>query len=268
MTASAFAVESANTVGYTTRTAGAGDFIIIGTQFEDVSSTAANAVDASINDLVSGTYIPAEYDDFGDFTDTAPIIKTWVYDESASIWHYESYYYIDEAWDGTKDVIGWADFDGGLSTDPLPAGAAVWFKSDAASTITFRGNVPGAAVQLEADEGEFVFISNPMPVDFTLNDAGITWSGLTPSEYDDFGDFTDTAPIIQTWVYDESASIWHYESYYYIDGAWDGTKDVIGWADFDGGLSTDVIPAGYGFWFKSVGDATITFASPIAAANN
>ena len=262
-------VESANTVGFTTRTAGADEFIIIGSQFEDVSSTASNAVDASINDLVSGTYTPVAYDRKGNFRSTAPIIKAWVYDTANSAWKYTAYYYLSDAYVAADRIstLGWADGAGTYVTDTLDNGSAVWFKSSSACSVSFRGNVPGAAVSLEADNGEFVLICNPMPKAFTLNDSGITWSGLVPVAYDRKGNFRSTAPIIKNWVYDTENSAWKYTAYYYLSDAYvaaDRTS-TLGWADGAGTYVTDTIPEGYGFWFKPTSDATVTFASPIAA---
>ncbi len=249
MAASAFAVESANTVGFTTKAISADTFYLCGIQFEDVGN-GTGAI--NLNDLVSMSGIVASvYDDME--TDAAQIQV-----RNASGTGYDTFYYISDAYSGNTEVTGWADGAGDLAEAAVNIGKGFWFKAPAAAisgtaSLTLSGQVSGnasGAVAFAANT--FVLGANPFPaaVDF----ADVTVSGITAVGYDDME--TDAAQIQV-----RNASGTGYNTFYYISDAYSGNDEVTGWADGAGDLAEgDSISVGAGFWVKSPTAGSITFS--------
>jgi hypothetical protein len=123
--ASAFAVESANTVGYTTQAIAADTYYMIGVQFETVGGGAI-----TFDNLITMSGVLA-YDDGDD--DCAEI-------QFFTGSGYNHYYYITDAWDANDEPLNkdaWA-FDGyECEGTSVPAGKSFWIKSNDAGSITF-----------------------------------------------------------------------------------------------------------------------------------
>ena len=112
-----FGIESSNIVGYTTKEAPQGKFIILGVQFEGVAGG------VKINDLISGV-VGVDFDEEGAFRNTAAQIQV-----PAAV-GYDTYYYLNNAWStetGTE-VAGWADAAGDLASGVIPAAQGFWTK--------------------------------------------------------------------------------------------------------------------------------------------
>ena len=226
----AFALESANTVGYTTRTVTQGDWALVGAQFE---TTASQSMD--INSFIKGDFTPQ------DEIQDAPLIQVW--DSSEGL---VSYYYLTE--DGTLDEEGWADSSTTLVDIEIPLGSAVWFRDNNEDcTITVAGQVGAVGASVDATAGGWNLLANPYPTAFELNGDKVDWSELVPK------DEIQDAPLLQVW--DSSEGL---VSYYYLTE--DGTLDEQGWADSSTNLTDVEIQPGEGFWLWPVDqDATITF---------
>ncbi len=245
--ASAFAVESANTVGYTTKSISADTFYLCGIQFEEVGN-GTGAV--SLNDLVSMSGIATSvYDDME--SDAAQI---QVREGNG----YNLYYYISDAYDSEgHTVTGWADSNGDLAEDGINIGKGFWFKVPAAAingtaSLTLNGQVSGnASGVVSFAANTFVLAANPFPVASDL--SSVTVSGLTAVGYDDM---ESDAAQIQVRVGNG------YNLYYYINDAYDSEgHSVTGWADANGDLAEgDTISVGSGFWVKSPTAGSITFS--------
>ena len=261
------AIESANTVGFTTADVPKGEFGQLAIQFEKTGGG-----NATVDELFKGTLtgvvaeFDANYEVTSDSLDAAPQIQVWTGSE------YQKYYYFSNAWDQSLndgqggEVAAWADGLFGLvATDRLAPGQAAWVKATTANAhIVQAGQVYDGSYEKSCPKGEFIMIANTMPAALDLNDATqIEFAGLTgvaadfDSNFEVTSDSLDAAPQIQVWTGSE------YQKYYYFSNAWDQSLnegqggEVTAWADGLFGLVvTDKIPVGQGFWLKATTSAT------------
>lgn len=135
ITVSAMAVESANTVGYTTTSVPQGTYYMLGLQYEKVGGGAI-----PVQDLVKGTFTGVNYDSASAFMQTAPKLQVWTPSG------YNMYYYLNDAYDLDLDdgttYEGWADGYGNFVTDNFPIGYGFWFNPTSAVTVGFTSPVP------------------------------------------------------------------------------------------------------------------------------
>ena len=245
-------IESANTVGYTSKAVEAGKFYLIGTQFDKTGGESAGSID--MNDLIklSSTIAAGLYDD--DFA-TAPKIS--VLNAAGG---YANYFYISDGTDENDDELGydcWCDKDGYELDDSakLTLGKGFWFSSPSTSgTITAAGQVSEmASVMLEFPADKFTILCNPYPVAVALQ--SLTTSA-TPGLYDD--DFA-TAPKISA-----LNAAGGYNNYFYISDGTDENDDELGinaWCDKDGyELEDTQIEAGAAFWISAPVAGSVTFS--------
>ena len=247
-------IESANTVGYTSKAVEAGKFYLIGTQFDKTGGESAGSVD--MNDLLklSSTIAAGLYDD--DFA-TAPQIQVL----NAAGNGYNMYFYISDGTDADDNELGydcWCDKDGYELDDSakLALGKGFWFKSPVtAGTITAAGQISEmASTTLNFPADKFTILCNPYPAAVALQ--SLTTSA-TPGLYDD--DFA-TAPQIQVL----NAAAIGYNMYFYISDGTDEDDNELGhnaWCDKDGyELDGTQIDAGAAFWIKSPVAGSVTFS--------
>ena len=240
------AIESANTVGYTTQTVPNNTFAMVGVQFEGVGTSNG---EIAINDFITGDIGGTDYDDADEFLDTATEIQVW------GGYGYTFYYYLN-AHDAYAQ--GWCDDWGDYTTDTLAAGTAVWYHDrTGGSTITTPGQVvTSAQPEVVVPNNTFMMAANFKPIELQLNDATqITFDGIVGTPYDDGDEFLDTATEIQVW------GGYGYTFYYYLtahDGNPAGWCDD--WGDYLDPESATGIPAGRGFWAHArTGAFTISF---------
>ena len=128
------ALESANVVGYTTKTVEAGKFYLIAVQFNDASSSTKGSIDMNSliklsPEITAGTYAAS-------FAGASEIQVL-----NAAATGYDMYYYISDATDTNDDPVGyncWSDMDGYiLEGNQVEAGASFWIKGNAAGTMGF-----------------------------------------------------------------------------------------------------------------------------------
>ena len=250
----AFAIESANVVGYSTKDAEQGKFIILGAQFDNTDGA------RKVNGLISGVEGVA-YDDDNLFKTTAAQIQV----PNASTGGNDTYYYLTDGWyddngsDGFKP--GWCNGDGVLVDAELVPAIALWLRSTPGNAVA---NVAGAV----SDEDEvdvscpavFALRANAFPMPVTINSDTMTSADIVGVAYDDSNVFKTTAPQLQV----PNATTGGNDTYYYLTDGWyddngsDGFKP--GWCDSEGGLVDAVIPVAQGFWTKGVtGAFTLTF---------
>ncbi len=244
-------IESANTVGYTSKAVEGGKYYLIGTQFDETGSESAGSI--GMNDLIklSSTITAGLYDD--DFA-TAPKIS--VLNAAGG---YTPYYFISDGTDDNDDELGydcWCDVDGYELDDAskLSLGKGFWFYSPVSGTITTAGQVSDvASVNLSFAADKNVILCNPYPVAVALQSLATT---ATPGLYDD--DFA-TAPKIS--ILNAAGG---YTPYYYISDGTDDNDDELGynaWCDVDGyELSGTQIEAGAAFWMYSPTAGSVTFS--------
>ena len=240
-------VESANTVGFTTKSISADTFYLYGIQFEKVG-TGTGSIE--LGDLVSMSGIVAcQFSKMN--TDAAQI-------QFLNGNSYTPYYYISDAYDADEnEVEGWADQNGDLADSAINIGKGFWFKAPAAAisgtaSLTLNGQVSGNASGAVAfTANTFVLGANPFPIATDLNAQ--TVSGIVACKFDKMN--TDAAQI-------QVLNGNSYTPYYYISDAYDADEnEVEGWANQNGDLvEGGVIPVGAGFWVKSPTAGSITFS--------
>ncbi|MGN0847132.1 MAG: hypothetical protein ACI4RA_07090 [Kiritimatiellia bacterium] len=241
-------VESANIVGYTTKTVEAGKFNMIGVQFNKTGD-ASDKID--MNDLIklSDEIKPGTFE--SDFADTPEI---QVFNGVG----YDKYYYISDATDDDDAPLGypcWADIDGYQlkDVDKLDLGKGFWFKSSASGSVSVMGEVSAKADAVVPFPGsQFAIIANPFPAAFSF--ANVTTTGIAPGTFD--SDFVNTSEIQ---VFNGVG----YNKYYYISDATDAADEPVGydcWADIDGYiLEGNQVGAGAAFWIKATAAGTMGF---------
>ena len=238
-------------MGYTSKAVTAGQFYLIGTQFDKAGTTTAGRID--MNDLIqlSPDITPGLYDN--DFV-TAPQIQLL-----NAAGGYTKYYYISDGTDENDDELGyaaWCDRDGYELDDvaKLELGKGFWFTSPVANgTITTAGQVSELASKtLSFPGGKYTILCNPFPKAVSLQT--LTTSAASGLYDDDFA----TAPQIQA-----LNAAGGYTKYYYISDGTDENDDELGyaaWCDRDGyELEGTQIDAGAAFWITAPTAGTITF---------
>lgn len=262
----AFAIESANVVGYTTKSTPQGKFMIGTVPFETTDG------DMDINKLISGftpVTIDWSLDEYTLFRNLAAQLQIW----NGS--NYDTAYYVSNAWfdDGTEEgdyKEGWCDGDGLLLEDyEFTPGGAYWVKNvPDSNSLTVAGQIKAASSVNVSCPTSFTLTGNAFPVDIQLNEGTqMTSANITPVaidwESDDYTVFRDAATQLQIW----NGTV--YDTAYYVSNAWydNGTPDgdyKAGWCDGDGLLWENyTIPAGNGFWVKATsGACTLTFDNP------
>ena len=245
-----FGIESSNIVGYTTKEAAQGKFIILGAQFKGVKGG------TKINDLISGV-VGVDYDTDNVFQSTAAQIQV------PKAGGYDTYYYLNDGYDLVKDdgttAPGWCDMGGNLVDVDLVPGIAVWAKSVLSDASI---NVSGAVSDDDTADVDcptsFALRANVFPIAVALNGGGMTSADIVGVNYDESNAFQSTAAQIQV------PKAGGYDTYYYLNDGYDLVKDdgttAPGWCDMGGNLATGTIPAAQGFWTKGVtGAFTLTF---------
>ena len=237
-------------MGYANKTINKDIWQCMPVQFQDCASdgrTIPVAKYLNVTDMTPG------YDDYeGTFVD-APQIQLPNENTAAN---YTKYYYINNAWDGEKEVTGWVAEDASMVTDAnvLTLGKAYWFRGkNNGATATGAGKVLAgndATITVKAEVWQM--ISNPFPMEGDL--SKVITTGIEPG-YDDYEGTYVGAPQIQ--VPNENTAA-NYTKYYYINNAWDGEKEVTGWVAEDGTFGGK-IPAMRGAWYKGATGGSITF---------
>ena len=244
---SLFGVES-EVVGYANKTINKDIWQCMPVQFQDCASdgrTIPVAKYLNVTDMTPG------YIDEGDFVG-APQIQLPNENTAAN---YTKYFYVNNAWDGSKYVTGWVGEDESIVTDEnvLTLGKAFWFrgKNDGA-TATGSGKVlAGDTATITVKPEVWQMVSCPFPVPGDL--ATVITEGITPG-YIDEGDFVG-APQLQ--IPNENTAA-NYTKYFYVNNAWDGSKYVTGWVGEDESFG-GTIPVSRGAWYKGATGGTITF---------
>ena len=136
MAASAFAVESANVVGYTTKTLTAGQYGLAAIQFQTTDSQTAN-----LQDLISCSVATASYDEQENFHNDWYQSAAQIQIRSGTGWL--DYYYCADAYlaaNGTEDwVPGWAN--SGVTyvqNRTIDVGEGFWVIDGAGTTVVTK----------------------------------------------------------------------------------------------------------------------------------
>ena len=244
MAVAGFAIESANTVGYTTAESGS-DNNFITVSFNAVSYNTADIQQIKISDGGAGT--------IGWGTETLDIwegLPTAV--EGAS------FFYYDPSADLTGEATDyyWGDSLGAKATFSIAPGQAVVINCAADLSFTTSGQVPTGTVSFTsiADNN---FTGNPFPQAIDIQAIKISDGGAGT-----IGWGTETFDIwegLPTAV--EGAS------FFYYDPSADLTGEATGyyWGDSLGAKATYSIPANQGVVINCAADLTISIDPPYSA---
>ena len=246
-------LQCRNNVGYTTKGADQGKFIIIGAQFEGV-------VDGTmkINDLVTGL-TGVDYDSDDIWLTTAAQIQV-----PATTGGYTTYRYLNDGWydNNGEDAYkpGWCDAMGNIVDDEFTLCVAQWLKSvqDSADANVSGAVSKDSSAEISCPVG-FALRANAFPVAIALNSSAMSSVDVKGVDYDSEDAWLATAPQIQV-----PATTGGYTTYRYLNDGWydNNGEDAYkpGWCDAMGNIVEDVIPAAQGFWTKGVqGEFTLTF---------
>ena len=263
----ALAIESANTVGYTTKTIPAGSYQILAVQFDGTDNNTLPLSKAlQLDSSVAVSAWASMEDEF--------CIPNW-YKSAVHIMvpkgvvseGYTDLYYSSNAYDNDAEefVVGWADQDGVYVKDAEVAflsGHALWVQNQTEIPVTVQvsGQVKSSANDQLSFSIGYNLMKLPYPVALNAGASKIAW-GIT----------TENAPKAWNSMEDEFCiTDWYksaihimipkgvvsegYIDLYYTQNAYDNVKEefVAGWADQDGVYVTDaVIPEGFGFWIQT-----------------
>ncbi len=263
----AFAIESANTVGYTTKTIPAGKYMMVAVQFDKPGGTAMTFDEAfQINAESKGVVCWDENENLvPGWTAKAPCLKIPLGTVDKM---YKDLYYTQNAWDDDLGYTeGWADADGFLvTTANMLSGYGVWLVAGTNDlVVTINGEVKGVASDTISAATGYNMLKLPFPVALNAADAKINWNltSLAVAAWDAneelMSNWTASAPALKIPLGTVDQM---YKDLFYCSNAWDDDLGYTeGWADSDGFLVTNaVIPEGQSFWFvvPSAVTATVT----------
>ena len=274
------AIESANTVGYTSReinnkfVISAGQFDAIGGSAFSVASVGVDAP-ATVNAWITWDDEADEfYDNVPGWAQKAPQIQI----PNADGTGYTFAYYVADARDPQDDSnagAGWVSGDGYLINATITSGLGIWTRgyrdgdtTVANTTLTYAGEVSDDDSQSISLNDKFQLRAVPYPKELVLHGEGVAgWSALTPvtawqtwdDEADEFYDNVPgwTAGAAQIQI--PNADGTGYTFAYYVADARDPADDSnagAGWVSGDGYLINATIPVGRGVWFN--GRKTVT----------
>ena len=244
------AIESANTVGYTTQSwMNKGTYYMMGMQFE---TTTGGSV--KLGDIDFGGMTGPFYDSNDEFLTTAPQIQLAFPNREGTT----AYYFLADG-NETYDGPGWTDQFGTAVNPDVSAALGFWYRNTTSTTPTFTmaGQVVPDSPFEKTFNASWRMLVNPFPVDTKLSDIGFDGIATSAPAYDDADAFHNTATAVQIPFADREG----FTSYYYLaDG--NATYDGPGWTDKFGtnvDPATIVIPAGRGCWFRPATTMTVTF---------
>ena len=239
---------SSNVVGYKKVTLQPG-LNLIGTGFTQIGGT-----DWQLKDLFQGTDVSNAT--AGEAADSGDLIQVF----DPSVQGYANQYYFYYAGDGEEYDYKW--YKRGDDDEPTEATInginGFWynFRGSQSMTLTTAGEVSTNDVVVTIQPG-LNLITYPFPADFDFTSLDWLAAGATTGEAADSGD------LIQ--VFNPSVQGYANQYYFYYGG--DGEEYDNKWykrgADDD--PTSDVIPAGSGFWYNHRGSNsfTITLPSPL-----
>ncbi len=231
------AVESANTVGYTTVPVSSGKWYMLAPQFETIGAEATAT--ANLLSIMTVEGITAE---------------TWANRNSASqiqVFNpansaYTVYYYTTN-----QGATGWRRNPTVATDIPVPYGAGVWLEvvtAEEGANVNLLGQVSTTTsfTVSVGQEGTWQILSHPLPV--AITQGNISTSGVTAETW------ANRANASQIQVFNPETS--SYTVFYYTSGTggtfWRRTPAAP--------AATDVIcPVGQAVWVKAVSAGSVTF---------
>ena len=237
MAASAFAVESANTVGYTTVPVSAGSWYMLAPQFETIGAEATAT--ANLLSIMTVEGVTAET-----WANRSNASQIQVYTPSTGL--YTIYYYTTN-----QGTTGWRRNPTAATEIPVPYGSGVWMKivtAQEGASVKLLGQVSSTTsftVNVGA-EGTWQILSHPLPV--AITQGNISTSGLTAETW------ANRANASQIQVFNPSTGL--YTIFYYTSGN-GGTF----WRRSPAAPASteEICPVGQAVWVKALSSGSITF---------
>ena len=266
----AFAIESANVVGYTTKTIPAGKYMMIGVQFDTTAGVAMNADEAFKLDKAGKAWESADAEEcIPNWFANAPCLKIPYGTVEQG---YRDLYYAQDACDEDDNYAlkpGWADELGMLVKAPtLRSGYGVWIKAGSENlTVTIAGQVKSASSASISGAAGYNLMRLPYPVAINAGDSKLDWN--LSAQAGQAWESADAEECIPNWFANApclkipyGTVDQGYRDLYYAQDACDEDDDYAlkpGWADELGMLVKNAtIPEGVGFWLKLPAAATAT----------
>lgn len=239
-------VESVNVVGYTSTGLNASRFFMYGMNFDKVGGG-----DLKVSDLIPSVGWTTDQDQIqiANVNPTTGIIEFDIY----------TYFNYDPNYVNFDDPEGWYDASGTKVNDTLSlsAGLGFWIKTATEQTVTVAGQVVSdAAVSFTATANRFMMVANAYPVALNPNTDFVVTAGGFTTDLDQIqvANVNQTTGLIEFDIY----------TYFNYDPNYVNFDDPEGWYDASGTkVSTDIIPANTGFWFKAANAVTFEIASPL-----
>ena len=244
------AIESANTVGYTTQSwMSKGEYYMMGMQFE---TTTGGSV--KLNNIDFGDMTGPLYDSGNQFRATAPQVQLAFPDREGTT----TYFYLADG-NATFDGPGWTDNVGNPVNPDVSAALGFWYRNttSTAPSFTTAGQVVPDSPFEKTFHADWRMLVNPFPVDTKLSDIDFGDVVSTSPVYDSANGFRSTATAIQIPFADREG----FTTYYFLKDGDENFTDP-GWTDNVGNPVDEtkiVIPAGRGAWFKGNKALTLTF---------
>ena len=254
---SAFAaLESANTVGYTTKDIAQGAYVLTAVQFETVDQQ--NNITNLVKTSDAGTTAWNGDDNVPGWYNSALTLMV-----PKATGGYDYYYYAADGWDDANETEypGWCDEFGYIQPSvALTTGLGVWFKGSTSGneTITMAGQVLEDDTTTTSVGSGYTIVANPYPIVVDLQTVATAASAATAWNGDDnVPGWYNNAPTIMI-----PKTTGGYDYYYYAADGWDDDSETeyAGWCDEFGYIQKNMtIPVTAGIWFKNNSATTVTF---------
>ena len=237
----AFAVESANVVGYSGDTTGAdNNFVTI--PFNAIGFNTSDIQQIKISDGGAGT--------IGWGTETFS-----VWEGVPTVAAGSEFFYCDPSYDttGTETEYYWGDGDGNKAAFSIAPGQAVVINCASDLSVTTAGQVPSEQVEFTTIQDNN-FTGNPFPTAIDIQSIKINDGGAGT-----IGWGTETFSI-----WEGVPTVAAGSEFFYCDPSYDttGTETEYYWGDGDGNKVTYSIPANQGVVINCAADLTVTIAPP------
>ena len=243
----AFGLESANTVGYTTRTVVPGSYNMLAIQFNQVGSDSDTAnVSAQIT-----TDLPA-YDFGGDY-DIPDFPAIWFKTSDTAAAYNKRFYY---CYDSEEDLAAgwWLNAESApTAADMLALGRGFWLivpddatlYPNASYSVTFNGQVPdlSSGISVPVCNGSYIIAANPFPTALDL--SKIVASSGVPAL--DFGGDYDIPDFPAIWLKTSDTAAAYNKRFYYCYDSEEGLA-AGWWLNAESAQGANDIPAGKAFW--------------------
>ena len=256
------AIESSNTVGYTTKTVVPGSYNMLAIQFNQVGSDSDTA---NVGTQITTSLPALDYADY-DLPDFPAIwFKT---SDMAAAYNKKFYYCCDT--DANLAAGWWRNGEyAPTAADLLALGRGFWLVvpdddtlyNQASYTVTFNGQVAdlSSGISVPICNGAYIIASNPFPTDLDMSKI-VASSGAPALDYADY-DLPDFPAI---WIKTSDTAAAYNKKFYYCCDT-DANLTAGWWRNGEYAQAADDIPSGKAFWlvipdnYLSTDGETFTF---------